>query len=149
MVLCCPEKIGPSGGVDLDTFAAASHAVFTARDGNCRIVQDELERLALNRLAIVTTPHLCALPNLVRRTGAMATVPASIAANWAPLFGLKVSPLPFEVPAFDISMVWHASFDRDAAHSWLRAQILAAASDTRGLATEVIPTAAVFADPFS
>jgi hypothetical protein len=30
-------------------------------------------------------------------------------------FGLVSSPLPIDVPAFDISLVWYTSFDSDAA----------------------------------
>jgi LysR family transcriptional regulator, mexEF-oprN operon transcriptional activator len=131
VVLCQAEAVQPSGVLDLETFLASPHAVLSAREGNCRLVDDALAELGLRRFAIVTTPHVYALPNLVRMTGALATLPATIAGCWASLFGLAVSELPFAVPSFDISMTWHASFDRDAAHLWLRARILAALEAAR------------------
>ncbi|HTR17469.1 MAG TPA: LysR family transcriptional regulator [Acetobacteraceae bacterium] len=126
VVLCPPDAVQASGALDLETFLASPHAVLSARDGNCRLVDDALAELGLQRFAVVTTPHVYALPELVRMTGVLATLPATIAGCWASLFGLAVSELPFAVPSFDISMTWHASFDRDPAHLWLRARILSA-----------------------
>ena len=34
--------------------------------------------------------------------------------------GLSLSPLPVELNEVTISLLWHASYDRDPAHIWLR-----------------------------
>ena len=33
-------------------------------------------------------------------------------------------PLPFTMPAFTVSMLWHPRMDGDAAHRWLRGCVL-------------------------
>jgi len=124
VVLTTPEKIGGSGTINLETFLSSPHAMIVARDGHCRLVDDALAQIGLKRHAAVTTPHFFTLPILVQQAQAIATVPASFARIWAPVFGLAISPMPLDVPPFDISIAWHSSSDRNAGHSWLRKQVL-------------------------
>jgi len=39
------------------------------------------------------------------------------------------SPVPLELPSFAISLLWHASFDHDPGHSWLRQTLNALVSE--------------------
>jgi len=121
-VLSLPECVGPSGSVDLERFLSTPQAILSSREGNCRLVDEALEQRGLSRHAVVTTPHLFAIPYLVRTTGVVATVPESVAQLLASLFGLAVSPPPLEIS----SMVWHVFYHRDTAHAWLRARVLEA-----------------------
>ena len=50
----------------------------------------------------------------------VTTMVASLAALYARLLGLELSPLPIDVGERQTSMVWHASFDADPAHRWMR-----------------------------
>lgn len=43
-----------------------------------------------------------------------------LAASFAKQLGLATSLVPVPLDAFTISMVWHASYDQDSAHRWLR-----------------------------
>lgn len=43
-----------------------------------------------------------------------------VAAHYAPMFGLSVSPIPFKVENLDIDMMWHPRSDNDPALDWLR-----------------------------
>lgn len=131
VVLATPEKIGPSGVMDLDTFLSTPQAVIVSKDGRCRLVDEMLAELGLKRHAAVTTPHLFTLPILVRDANMIAPVPASFARAWAPVFGLAISPGPVDVPPYDISLAWHTSSDRNAGHAWLRQQVLAALEPVR------------------
>ncbi len=48
---------------------------------------------------------------------------------FAERFGLTTSPVLVALPEVDVAMVWHASYDHDPAHRWLRgtvARLLAA-----------------------
>jgi hypothetical protein len=53
-------------------------------------------------------------------------------ALFADAFGLATSPAPIGLPTLTISLLWHASYDHDPGHVWLR-QIVS------GLASEVGP----------
>ncbi|MEI2298506.1 LysR family transcriptional regulator [Ensifer sp. MJa1] len=131
VVLAPPEKIGPSGVMDLDTFLSTPQAVLVSKDGRCRLVDEILAERGLKRLEVITTPHLFTLPILVRDAKMIAPVPASFARAWAPVFGLAISPGPVDVPPYDISLAWHTSSDRNAGHAWLRQQVLAALEPVR------------------
>lgn len=131
VILSNPEKTGPSGSIDLETFLSTPQAVIVSKDGRCRLVDEVLAERGLKRHAAVTTPHLFTLPILVRETHTIAAVPASFARAWAPVFGLGISPGPVDIPPYDISLAWHTSSDRNAAHAWLRQQILAAVEPVR------------------
>lgn len=147
VVLTTPEKIGRLGTVDLETFLTSPHAMIVARDGRCGLVDDALGAIGLKRHAAVTTPHFFTLPILVQQTQAIATVPASFARAWAPVFGLTISPVPVDVPPFDISLAWHASSDRNAGNAWLRQMVLAALEPVRAriLRANAAPDAIVIA----
>ena len=43
--------------------------------------------------------------------------------------GLATSPAPIELPNFTISLLWHASFDHDPGHVWLRQAVVGLASE--------------------
>ena len=57
-------------------------------------------------------------------TGFVAGVSRSgLADAFAPLFALQVAPLPFDMPAVQISLIWHRQQHHDPAHAWLREQL--------------------------
>ncbi|MGI8725809.1 MAG: hypothetical protein ACR2J1_10795 [Methyloceanibacter sp.] len=56
-------------------------------------------------------------------------MPSRRARYFADAFGLATSPVPVELPTFTISLLWHASYDQDPAHMWLRQTITGLVSE--------------------
>jgi LysR family transcriptional activator of mexEF-oprN operon len=54
---------------------------------------------------------------------------AKLARYFAAALGLSLSPAPVELPGVSLSLVWHASYDQDPAHVWLRRTILHVAAE--------------------
>ncbi|MBE7201300.1 MAG: LysR family transcriptional regulator, partial [Parafilimonas terrae] len=50
----------------------------------------------------------------------IATMADELATTFAAQLGLATSPVPVPTEEIVISMLWHASYDRDPAHRWLR-----------------------------
>jgi DNA-binding transcriptional LysR family regulator len=48
---------------------------------------------------------------------------ARLARRFAAELGLSLSPLPVELNQVTVSLIWHASYDHDPAHAWLRDQV--------------------------
>jgi len=68
-------------------------------------------------------------PFLLKGARLLSTVPQRPARLFAERFGLAMSPVPVALPDFDVSMLWHASYDHDPAHSWLRGTIARLAAE--------------------
>jgi DNA-binding transcriptional LysR family regulator len=59
-------------------------------------------------------------PYMVARTPMLAVLPQVFARHFASFLPLRVLPTPFEVPPFEVSMVWHARTHRVGMQQWLR-----------------------------
>jgi DNA-binding transcriptional LysR family regulator len=66
---------------------------------------------------------------VLRRAPIITTMPSRLARYFAEAFGLATSPPPIELPTFTISLLWHASFDQDSGHVWLRQTVAGLGSE--------------------
>ena len=79
-----------------------------------------LAKLGLRRTVVLTTPRFVAVPFLVAGAPVVTTMHAKLARFFAAALGLSLSPAPVELPEVSVSLLWHASYDQDPAHVWLR-----------------------------
>ncbi len=75
-------------------------------------------------------PSLLALPAVVRSTDLVATVPETTLRAPLDFCGVVALPGPKELPPAVHSLWWHARFDKDPAHEWLRGVVVAAAKSS-------------------
>ena len=71
----------------------------------------------------VSVPYLLALPDVIRRTDLVATVPRGLLSAPIDLSGVVSVEAPPELPLVEHSQWWHPRFDLDPAHQWLRARV--------------------------
>ena len=71
----------------------------------------------------VSVPYLLALPDVIRRTDLVATVPRGLLSAPVDLAGVVTIEAPPELPQVEHSQWWHPRFDLDPAHQWLREQV--------------------------
>jgi DNA-binding transcriptional LysR family regulator len=116
------EKTGIAPPISLEDFVRLPHVLTSLRPGRSvrGIVDDALEKLGLRRSIALTTPRFLTVPSLVVRAPVIVTVQARLARLFAAEFGLSLSPLPVELNEVTVSLLWHASYDHDPAHTWLR-----------------------------
>jgi DNA-binding transcriptional LysR family regulator len=74
----------------------------------------------LKRKIALRVPHFMVVPQIVQDTDLLATVPSSILAFLPPMPDLKIMPLPFSTPSFEVKQFWHQRNHDDAANKWLR-----------------------------
>jgi DNA-binding transcriptional LysR family regulator len=104
-------------------YAAADH-VIVSRRGRLRDPIDEaLAAQGLRRRTIATAPTLTAALALAHATGALVAVPERMSAGPAARYGLRLVPLPVEVPLSPLILAWHQRYDTDRPHTWLRALV--------------------------
>jgi DNA-binding transcriptional LysR family regulator len=119
------EKTGIAPPISLEDFVRLPHVLTSLRPGRSvrGIVDEALEKHGLHRTVALTTPRFLTVPSLVARAPVIVTMQARLARLFAAEFGLSLSPLPVELNQVTVSLIWHASYDHDPAHAWLRDQV--------------------------
>ena len=124
------EKTGIAPPISLDDFVRLPHVLTSLRPGRSvrGIVDEALDKLGLRRSVALTTPRFLTVPSLVARTPVIVTMQARLARLFAAELGLSLSPPPVELSELTISLLWHASYDHDPAHTWLRELVIQVAA---------------------
>lgn len=124
-----PAQLNLSPPISLEDYLRVPHVLTSLTADAHGAVDDVLAKLNLKRTIALTTPGFLAVPFVVRRAPVITTMPSRLARYFAEAFGLTTSPAPVELPTFTISLLWHASFDHDPGHLWLRQTVSGLASE--------------------
>jgi DNA-binding transcriptional LysR family regulator len=73
----------------------------------------------------VHVSELLEIPTVVASTDLLGVFPLSMGPLMEKRLGLKVLPIPLELPPMPIYMIWHETRRHDAAHRWLRELVVA------------------------
>jgi DNA-binding transcriptional LysR family regulator len=121
------------GRLTLAQFADAAHvAVFYKAQGP-GLIDTLLSEKGYERRSTLLVPHFASVPFIVASSDLIATVPERLARRFAPWLKLQVLAVPFAMPPFRTSMLWHARFQADAAQVWFRELVLKTASSVAGV----------------
>jgi DNA-binding transcriptional LysR family regulator len=110
---------------------AACHHVAASREGHAtQPIDAALESLGLRRTVMVVVPGYPDAMRIARQSDLVALVPQSCLGRRMPsepaeASGLESFELPFPMPGFKISALWHPRMDADPAHRWLRETVIA------------------------
>ena len=102
-------------------YLAADHATVVYEPRRSLDLDQHLLNKGIQRRYTVMVPSFSALPAFVRGTPLLATVPGLLARHT--LQGLASCPPPLTCPTMPMYLIWHARYQQDAAHRWLRAQL--------------------------
>ena len=94
-------------------------------------IDDRFKERGLVRRVVFSSPHFATSPLIVRQMPAIATVPTFIAQTWRDALGLKVSPLPIEVPSHRVELSWAVTNDGELGLQWLIGEMQAAFAERR------------------
>ena len=102
-------------------YLAADHATVVYEPRRSLDLDQHLAARGVQRRFSVMVPAFSALPAFVRGTPLLATVPGLLARQT--FTGLASCPPPVTCPTMPMYLIWHARYQQDAAHRWLRAQL--------------------------
>jgi LysR family transcriptional activator of mexEF-oprN operon len=105
--------------LSMEEFLRYRHVLTSFSAGLHGFVDERLEMEGLKRNVVFSSASFATSPFIVRRTPAIATVPDFIGRVWRDALGLAMSPLPFDVPAYEVSLMWSAARDQDPGLAWL------------------------------
>ena len=134
-------QVGLAPPISLDDYLRFPHVLTSLRETAHGVVDDALAKLGLSRTLAVTTPRFLVVPFLVRAAPVITTMHARLATYFAGALGLTVSPVPVALDPVAVSMLWHASYDDDPAHRWLRQVLLRLAGETQAVEPLAVPAA--------
>ena len=127
--LCLVANDHPRVGdtISLETYLSEPH-MFIASSGR---IEEAFEKFLLtrklSRRIMLRVPHMLSVPNVVRESDLLATVPQSVGLLFRHYDGIRAIDLPFEEavqpPRTTVSQFWSVRFDRDPANVWLRGEI--------------------------
>ncbi len=104
-------------------YLAADHATVVYEPRRGLDLDQRLDAQGIRRRFAVMVPEFSALPGFVRGTALLATVPGLMARQ--SMAGLESCEPPVACPRMPMYALWHARHQEDAAHRWLREQLIA------------------------
>jgi DNA-binding transcriptional LysR family regulator len=113
---------GLVGGLSILAYQKLGHVAVSWGSGprSSPLVQ-KLTAATISRNVRMTVPNLPSMLRVVADSDLLGSTWGRVAArSTREVDGLRIYPMPFEMPPVPIYMVWHESFDNDAGHSWLR-----------------------------
>jgi len=119
------EKTGITPPISLDDYVRLPHVLTSMAPGRSArgFVDDALEKRGLRRTVALTTQRFLTVPSLVSHAPVIVTMGSRLARRFSAELGLNVSPPPVDLDEVTVSLLWHASYDHDPAHAWLRNQL--------------------------
>jgi DNA-binding transcriptional LysR family regulator len=101
------------------------HIVMSTKGGYSGPLDDVLKASGDQREVVVSTPNFLAIPYLLKGKRLVAALPSRLARTCRVQLGLTTCALPFEVPEFDVVMVWNSRTGNEPVAVWLRDRIVA------------------------
>ena len=111
------------GPIDVATFAALSHVLFSPRGTGGGVVDTALTKLGVSRRIAMTVPHFLVLPHLIAASDHISSLLERAALRFAAILPLQLFELPIEVPGITIGMLWHERRHRGEDQKWLRGAV--------------------------
>lgn len=128
--VCIASSTHPSlrGTISLAEFASNRHVVCTLGQSYLPTVFEQkidaaMKVHGLTRRVGVFVQGALSVPEIVVHSDLIAVVPRGVAKSAASNGRLQIMALPFECPASEVSLIWHARTHQDAALKWLRRAI--------------------------
>ncbi|MFD1704219.1 LysR family transcriptional regulator [Methylopila henanensis] len=112
--------VGIEPPITIEDYVRLPHVLTSLVESAHGVVDDALAKIGLSRVIALTSPRFTAVPFVVKQAPVIATMHARVARFFADALDLTVSPAPILLPDVSVSMIWHASYDGDAGHRWLR-----------------------------
>ncbi|MEI7994903.1 MAG: LysR family transcriptional regulator [Methylococcaceae bacterium] len=109
----------------LEEYVTVPHMLISRTGSNMGVIDQKLTELGLERRIKLIVPHFLSAPLIVAETEMILSLPYRIAEQFKRFAPLEIFPVPIELPAYDLCMIWHPLFDKDPAHLWLRDKIIA------------------------
>lgn len=104
----------------LETYLAARHLVVTPWNEGQGVLDLQLAQMGYTRQVTIKTPSMLSAPFIVAESDLLMALPRLAAERVAQMAGVKIFPLPFNVPPFEVKIYSHKRSGRRGATDWLK-----------------------------
>lgn len=104
----------------LEAFQRETHLVVTTTGTGYHLLEKTLEAVGIHRKVGARVPSFLGVAGIIGVTDYLAIVPERLGRILARGKNMRLLPLPFEVPPFTVTQVWHERYSLDPGHQWLR-----------------------------
>ena len=110
----------------LDEFCALDHLLISTSGGHfAGMIDTALTELGRTRQVSISVQSYALAPLILASTDLVCTLPRRFLQRFDQVLDLIAAPL--ELAPFEMSLFWHPRMGADAAHAWLRKQVLQSA----------------------
>jgi len=107
----------------LETYLAARHLVVTPWNERQGVLDLQLAQMGYTRQVTIKTPSMLSAPFIVAESDLLMALPRLAAERVAQMAGVKIFPLPFNVPPFEVKIYSHKRSGRRGATDWLKGML--------------------------
>jgi len=115
--------------ITIRQYASAQHAAVFYKSEGPGVIDTILAQKGLTRQLAVLAPHFASVPFIVAGSDLIATLPRRLAVRFRKQLKLQMLTVPFPMPSFRLSMLWHERVESDPAHAWIRGLVMEAAKE--------------------
>jgi len=129
--VCIVRQDHPTIGerMSAEQYQAAEHVAVQADGRGMGVLERELMMRDIKRRVRFTLSRFMGVPFLVAESDMIATVPLAVGRRFAEIARVRMVPLPWNIPGYDIHLHWHTRFHHDAANCWLRSTLIELVGD--------------------
>jgi DNA-binding transcriptional LysR family regulator len=105
----------------LKQYLGATHALIASEGTGHgeRIERALLDRNPSARIALRMNRFL-AMPAVIENTDMLVTLPNNLAESFRLQFKVRVLPVPFDLPGYEVNQFWHERYHLESGNRWLR-----------------------------
>ena len=104
----------------LEQYASENHAVVSSSGAAPLVLDQEIARMGIARKVSLNIPNFIGAALVVEHTDLILTIPERLADVLQGRAALRIFPVPFQLPAYDVKQHWHERFHNDPGSQWLR-----------------------------
>lgn len=126
---CAVSRKSKLKKMTFEDYVSMEHIGVSPSGLDVSVIDQELKKLNEKRSISYEVPHFSVACTILEDSSAVATLPRGILKNMEDRFKIKTFQLPFELPNFDVSLVWHELHHKSIRHQWFRQEIYKAIGD--------------------
>ncbi|WP_369856893.1 LysR family transcriptional regulator [Candidatus Thalassolituus haligoni] len=104
--------------INTEQFLTEKHILISKSTGHF-IIDEYLRENSKSIDIALKIPHFSALPGIIPKCDMIACLPTRVANKFAESRDLISTPLPFDLPSFEVGLYWNNNIDEPSAHKWL------------------------------